>query len=207
MSDSGQNGETRPWNNGGRKRHPIRPLKELEWEAIRRRYESTTISQRDLSKELGVSYSTLSKRAMREKWNQAASLIHEARESLVLKTSEALSEATSRAADMAAKQLVDELQPWIAQQKTEQIKRALLRSQKAQDRLDKISLGYDVVTKDGDLATLSPGPKEESFIASAEDKYDNIIRRNLGMNDSATFNGSLSVNILTRQAAVQVTQP
>lgn len=181
-------------------------MKREEWALVRIRYETSTLSLRNLARELGISESTMLKRAAREKWHQGAELISKAREQLSAKTSEALSVATSKAADFAAQQLVEELQPWIAQQKTAQIKRAIERSTRAQQRLDKVALGYDVVTKDGDLATLSPGPKEEAFLAQSEDKYDNIIRRNLGMQDGNASSGHLSPGILVNQAVIQVSQ-
>lgn len=174
--------------------------------AIRLRYEGSDISQRRLAAELGISYSTLSHRAMRERWSQSASLVHQAREQVALKTVQALETAASHAADLAAKQLVDELQPWIAEQKAAQIKRAIARSTKAQSRLDTIADGVTALDKEGNRVTLPNGPKEESFIAQAEDKYDNIIRRNLGMSESGGFSGNLSVNVLAGQAAVAVSQ-
>lgn len=194
-----------PLHPGGRKRNS-RPVTDHEWKAIRMRYESTDISQRRLAQELGISYSTMSHRAMREKWSQGAALVLAARENLMEKTSVALETATSQAADLAAKQLIDELQPWINQQKAEQIKRAIKRSTKAQERLDLISEGYQATTKDGELVDLPIGPKEESFLAQAEDKYDNIIRRNLGMNELNGVSGSLSIQVLTNQAAIAVSQ-
>lgn len=195
----------KPLYPGGRKRG-TKPITEHDWKAIRLRYEGSDISQRRLAQELGVSYSTLSHRAMRERWSQSAALVHQAREQVAIKTSEALQSAASHAADLAAKQLIDELQPWIAEQKTQQIKRAIARSTKAQQRLDAIADGTLALDKDGNTLTLPNGPKEESFIAQAEDKYDNIIRRNLGMQDGSGFSGALSVNILAGQAAVSVSQ-
>lgn len=198
--------EPKGHSNGGRRRPKQHALSQLEWHSIRLRYESSDISHRDLAKELGISYSTLSKRSMREKWSQSAALVHQARSDLAAKTVIALESATSLAADMAAKQLVDELQPWIAEQKAKQIKRAIARSTKAQERLDGIAEGYTVLDKDGEPVELTPGPKEESFLAAAEEKYDSIIRRNLGMNEGSGLGGSLSIQVLTNQAYVQVSQ-
>lgn len=177
-------------------------MRDQEWALVRAEYETSTLSLRAIARKYGLSESTALKRAAREKWNQGAQLIAEARDQLAIKTTEALSVATDKAADIAAQQLIDELQPWIAQQKTEHIKRAVKRSRRAQDRLDKVAKGFRVQGKDGEIVLLRPGPKEESFLAQSEDKYDNIIRRNLGMNDISASGGTLSLNILMGQAVI-----
>lgn len=168
-----------------------------EWARIRARYETAAprIGLRSLAAEYNISESTVMKRAARDGWKQAAQQVASARKIVAAATDEAIQLAAKDAAQLAAASIVDQLQPWIEKEKVEHIKTQVARAKRNLSRLDRYVI---------DEALL--GPKEEAQYAKSIDIFDGVTRRNLGMNDGTSFNGSLSVNILTRQAAVQVTQ-
>jgi len=77
-----------------------------------------------------------------------------------------------RAAELVTKQVVEELRPWIEREKSEHIRRAVAIGKRGFERIGKLWDGEGPVD-----------PKYESLAASSLDKHDEIIRRNLGMND------------------------
>lgn len=75
---------------------------------------------------------------------------------------------------------------WVAEQRTLQIKTALKRARRMQKAIDQ-SLGEE------DAVLL---PAELQALASAEERMDNIARRNLGMDGQTQQSAAVSINIL-----------
>lgn len=85
--------------------------------------------------------------------------------------------------------LSENLADFIAEQRTLQVKRALTRAQKLQDLAD-LAANNEKAKPDGLLASAVQA------LASAEERADNIVRRNLGMDQQSNGGGSVSINIL-----------
>lgn len=159
--------------------------KPRDWFAIRREYETTVISQRDLADKHGIPQSTMMKRAMREKWKQGAKLVR----ATVL-------ELEARADDMAKEKMSRDLAPWIEQAKTEVTKRGFAIGEKGMSRVEE---AWNVIKpSDG---------KDEANFARAAETFLRMARTSLGMNDSSAGPQPLSLTILTNQAAVAVNAP
>lgn len=167
-----------------------------EWARIRARYETASprIGLRALAAEYQISVSTVMKRAAKDGWKQAAQQVASARKIVAAATDEAIQIAAKDAAQAAAASIVDQLQPWIEQEKIAHVKAQVERAKRNLSRLD-------LYVSDNELL----GAKEEAHYAKSIDIFDNVTRRNLGMSDSAT-SGNLNVQILAGQAAVQVSQ-
>jgi len=86
--------------------------------------------------------------------------------------------------------LIENIADWVAEQKTVQIKRAVKRSGALQAAIDKALA--DNLT-----------PADIQALASAEERMDNVVRRNLGMDDQSGGRSSVSINILA--GGVQMT--
>ena len=93
--------------------------------------------------------------------------------------------ATTEAADLAAKQFMAELQPWIEREKAEHIKRIVAIAKRGFRRIEKL---WD--------ENAVPEARAESLAAATLDKHDAIIRRNLGMNEASAGSCSLNVAVL-----------
>jgi hypothetical protein len=89
------------------------------------------------------------------------------------------------AAQLVAKQVVEELQPWIEREKAEHIKRAVAMGKRGYERIERLWDEREAVD-----------PKQEQFASAALDKHDLIVRRNLGMSDNQPEASSLNLNIL-----------
>lgn len=191
----------------GRQKRILRPLTDIQWRQARAMFEAggLEITHADIAKAFDTSLSMVQKRCAAEKWAKAAQLVVDARRHLAKATDSALAVAADSAAKQMAERITKELQPWIEKEKTAHIKRAMKRSKRAFKRLSRVSKGFQVYdAKRGELVDCEPGPKDEMHIATAEDKWDGIVRRTLGMSDSGGLSGSLSLNILTGSAAIQV---
>src|SRR5262249_33714294 len=101
-----------------------------------------------------------------------AALVEAARKQIVEKMEAKMEAATTEAAQLVAKHVVEELRPWIEREKSEHIRRAVTMGKRGFERIGKLWDGEEPVD-----------PKAESLAASSLDKHDEIIRRNLGMND------------------------
>src|SRR5260370_5688404 len=75
-------------------------------------------------------------------------------------------------AELVARQVVEDLRPWIQREKEEHIRRAVAMGKRGFERIEKL---WDV--------SEAADPKQESFAAATLDRHDEIVRRNLGMND------------------------
>lgn len=74
---------------------------------------------------------------------------------------------------------------WLSEQRTEQQKRAISRSKRLQDAIDK-------ALPEGERLA----PKDIASLATAEEKADKIIRENLGMTGASTSGPVFNVNAL-----------
>lgn len=191
----------------GRQKRILRPLTDLQWQQARIMFETAglDVKQSDIAKAYNTSLSSVQKRSAVEKWSKGAQFVADARKALATAADSAMAKAAESAAQEMAARVTKELQPWIEKEKRSHIQRAIKRSKRAMKRLDRVAEGYQVYdAKAGGLVNCSTTPKDEMNIAQAEDKYDGIIRRNLGMSDSGGLSGSLSLNILTGSAAIQI---
>lgn len=168
-----------------------------EWARIRARYETANprVGLRALAVEYNISVSTLMKRAAREGWKQAAVQVASARKIVAAATDQAIQLAATESAKAAAASLVEQLQPWIEQEKLEHVRSQVARAKRNLARLDRYVANDELL-----------GPKEEAHYAKSIDIFDNVTRRTLGMSESGGFAGTLNVQILAGQAAVSVTQ-
>ncbi len=171
---------------------------ERDWAAVRLIYEQGDESQRKLASRLGISASTLMKRATREQWQQNSGLVaavHEATAKTYVATIEREAELQiPLAAKAAVSDLLADLTPWIESEKRKQVIRAVKRAVEHQERIDSVALTVE-------------DPKGMAMIATAEDKFDAIIRRNLGMSEGTGIGGSLNINILANQASITTAEP
>jgi DNA-binding transcriptional regulator YhcF (GntR family) len=165
-----------------------RTLSEGEWTAVRLEYETGNdrLSLRELADKHGISRSTIFKRAARENWEQNAALVAATRKQIVQKMEAKMEAATSEAAELVAKQVVEELQPWMEQEKAEHIRRAVAMGKRGFERIERL---WD--------ETEAVDPKQEQFAASTLDRHDTIVRRNLGMSDNEAASSTLNLAVLT----------
>jgi hypothetical protein len=89
-----------------------------------------------------------------------------------------------------------ELQPWIEREKAEHVQRVV--------RI--VKRGFQRIEELWDSSAL-PEARAESLVASALDKHDAIIRRNLGMNETQVGSGSLNLDVLVGGGRVVVSAP
>lgn len=153
-----------------------------DWFAIKREYETSTTSQRDLAEKHQVPASTLMKRAMREKWKQGSKLVRAA-----------VRDVEARAGELAQERVANDLAPWIAQMRSEITKRGYRLGERGIERIERM------------FETLEPDDgKTEANVANAAERYLRLARTSLGMNDGGGVGGAVNLSILTNQAAVQV---
>jgi uncharacterized protein YPO0396 len=166
-----------------------------EWDQVRLEYETSPARSRlrELADKHGTSRSTLFKRAAREKWKQNAAIVEAARQQIMKKMEARLEAETAEVAQLAAKEVIAELRPWIEQEKAEHIGRPVNIAKRGLQRIERL---WD--------ENAVPEARTESLAAATLDKHDQIIRRNLGLNDAAPSAGALSLNILTNHSLVQV---
>ena len=101
-----------------------RHLVQQAWANLRLEYETSSArpTLRELADQHAVPRSTIFKRAAREKWKQNAALVEATRKQIVEKMEARMEIATTEAADLAAKQFMAELQPWIEREKAEHVR-------------------------------------------------------------------------------------
>jgi hypothetical protein len=165
-----------------------RQLNRPEWAQLRLEYETSSArpTLRELADQHAVPRSTIFKRAAREKWKQNAALVEATRKQIVKKMEARMEIATTEAADLAAKQFMAELQPWIEREKAEHIKQIVAIAKRGFRRIEKLWDETEVADS-----------KAESLAAATLDKHDAIIRRNLGMNETSAGSCSLNLHVLT----------
>ena len=164
-----------------------RHLNEQEWDEVRLEYETSPErpSLRQLADEHDVSVSTVFKRAAREKWKHNATLVEAAKKQIIEKVDASLEAATTEAAQVAVKEMMAQLQPWIEREKAEHIKRAVSMAIRGFERIETL---WD--------ENALPEPRAESLAAATLDKHDAIIRRTLGMNGAQGGSGTLNLDVL-----------
>lgn len=186
----------------------MRPLSEDQWRLARAQFESggLDVTQARIAAVFNTSLSMVQKRSAAEKWSKGAIIVKNARKHLQLATDNALAKAAESTGAAVAKTLMKELEPWIEKEKRAHILRAVKRSKRAFKRIDALTEGYETQdAKTGNVVALLPTPKDEMMFANAEDKYDGIIRRNLGMSEGSALGGSLSLRVLTGNVAIEAT--
>jgi hypothetical protein len=175
-----------------------RRLNQQEWAGLRLEYETSPNrpTLRQLADKDGLSRSTIFKRAAREHWRQNAAVVESARQQIVQKMEAKLEAETAEVAQVAAKELMSELQPWIEREKAEHVRRVV--------RI--VKRGFQRIEKTWDENPV-PEARAESLVASALDKHDAIIRRNLGMNETQGGSGSLNLDVLVGGGRVIASAP
>jgi hypothetical protein len=175
-----------------------RRLNKQEWADLRLQYETNVErpTLRQVADKHCISRSTIFKRASREGWKQGAAVVEAARQQIVEKMEARLEAETAEVAQVAAKQLMAELQPWIEREKAEHVQRVV--------RI--VKRGFQRIEELWDSSAL-PEARAESLVASALDKHDQIIRRNLGMNETQVGSGSLNLDVLVGGGRVVVSAP
>src|SRR5689334_13573979 len=100
-----------------------RHLNAQEWAEVRLECEasSTRPTLRQLADKHGISRSTIFKRAAREHWKQSAAIVEATRQQIVQKMEAKLEAEVNEVAHVAAKQVMEELQPWIEREKAEHV--------------------------------------------------------------------------------------
>lgn len=193
---------------GRRKGIIQRPLSPQQWRIARAQYEAggRELTCAKIAAIFNTSPSTVTHRCAEEKWRKGQVIIESAKKELQVATEAAMKIAAQDVAQKLARDLTQELQPWIEKEKRSQIKRAIKRSKAAHRRIDAVSQGYKIIDpKSGEVLDISPTPKDEGCLASAEEKYDGIIRRNLGMDDAnAPTPGKISLRMLAGPVAIEV---
>lgn len=185
----------------------MRPLTELQWKQARIMFETAGLdtTQAHIAVAFNTSLSSVQKRSAAEKWSKGAQFVADARKHLATAADAAMSVAADKAAQQMATKITKELQPWIEKEKRAHIKRAIKRAKAGFKRLDRVADGYEVYdSKAGRLVACETNPKDEMNIAAAEDKWDGIVRRTLGLSDSAGSLGGFSLRVLTGAVAVEV---
>ena len=165
-----------------------RHLNAQEWDEVRLEYETSRErpTLRQLANKHRLSRSTVFKKAAREDWKQNSTVVETMRKQIVKKMEARMEIATTEAADLAAKQFMAELQPWIERERVEHIKRIVAIAKRGFRRIEKLWDETEVADS-----------KEESLAAATLDKHDAIIRRNLGMNETSVGSCSLNLHVLT----------
>lgn len=195
MSVSDQsNGSERP---RGANRKPQVALSKEQWEQCRIQYETGDLPLAKLASLYRIALSTISKRCQKGKWRKGQAIVAQARSRIAAGTDQALAELTESAVAKVKEHLMDRLGPWIEREKVRHVKDAVKRAKGRHKALDALhdGLGPKLTSKDA------------AYIAKADDTYDVIKRRNLGLNDGDSGIGSaLSVRVLNGDVAVEVTQ-
>lgn len=186
-----------------------RPITADDWRLARIAFETsdklTTLSA--IARQFNTSVSSVQKRSAAEQWSKGQLIVQSVKRAASQALQSSAEQAAREAGALAGRQIAADLAPWIEREKRAHIKRALKRAKSGLKRITKRSKGYQVYdAKAQQLIDIETNPKDEMHLATAEDKYDGIIRRNLGMNETPVGSGSLSLRILTEGAAIEVTQ-
>jgi hypothetical protein len=180
-----------------------RRLTEQEWERTRAPYENSEsrISLAQIAEIYGVAVRTVEGKSAKQGWKRASSLVTQARNEVNRVTAAAIKEGAQVAVKDAVRMMMEELQPFLAREKVEQVFRSVARAKAHQARIDRITDGYTALDKDGNAVEVPLSAKDIGYVAAAEDKFDAVIRRNLGMSDGTSIGGALNVSILLPRAA------
>lgn len=183
---------------GGNNRKPRKPqvtLSKAQWIAARYQYESSQSTVEQLMGQYRVSERSVRARISSEHWQKGTQIANGAEAKLQSIVESKLDTVGQQIAERVGKKYEADLAPWFERQKRLHVKDSMKRIRKRQRRVDELIDTTKVLTA-----------KDAAYIAKSDDTYDNMARRNLGMNDSTGLGGSLSINVLTNQAAVQINQ-
>lgn len=145
------------------------PERAAKKERIRIAFVTGKASLAHLSRSEGLPYSTLSRWSVEEQWG-------EKKAEIALKTDEGL---------------VENLTDFIAKERAAQVKRAISRAGKLRSLVDKAA-------ENAERSEEGLKPSDVQALSTAEERADNIVRRNLGMDQQSGGGNSLSVNILAQ---------
>lgn len=175
------------------KRRLVR-LTEAQWVTARFQYESGQLgTYPDIARAYGCDEETVGKHARKHGWTKGSQMAESAQAKLQQATESALSKVGEQIAQNLGSTMQKDMTAWFEREKR-------LHTRDTQRRAKSRQKLVDIIVDDSDKLT----PKDVAYIAKADDTYDNMKRRNLGMTDGNASGGSLSLSILTGQAAVQI---
>jgi hypothetical protein len=177
-------------------RKPLVRLSEAQWIAARHQFESGELTVLQLCARYSVSERTVRHKIADEGWQKGLKLVTGAETKLQKVVDSHLEQVGEKIAGRIGKKLEADLAPWFEREKRRHVKDSLKRIRSRQRLIDGLVDETDVLT-----------PKDAAYIAKSDDTYDNMARRNLGMNEGSGIGGSLSVQVLTNQAAVSISGP
>lgn len=185
--------------NGKKPRKGCVFLKPSQWVAARHQYESEPCKpERSIERlmlQYNVSERTIRKKIAVQNWRKGEQIADDAADKLHQLIDAKLPAKADAIVERLSKKVEDDLAPWFERQKRKHSKNAIRIVKKRQRMIESMVDSIETLT-----------PKDSAYIAKADDTYDNMNRRNLGMNEGSGLGGSLSIQVLTNQAAVQVSQ-
>lgn len=150
------------------------PIRQEVKDKIKLAYISGKANLAYMARTERVPYATLMRWSMEESWAEKKKAVAERTES----------ETIENIADLVAKERV------------KQVKRALSRSENIRSLVDEAAQNARRrVNEDGSSGIM---PSDVQALSTAEERADNITRRNLGMDQGSGGGNSLSVNILSQ---------
>jgi hypothetical protein len=184
---------------------PIRPrkaivrLSDAQWIEARHQFESDPAkfeqSIRNIMARFDVAERTVRLRIASQGWRKSASALAENESKLHEIVRANLEPIGQQIAERIGAKVESDIAPWLEREKLKWTKdtHKLVKSRRR--------MVQGIVESLEDIT-----PKDAAYIAKADDTYDQMGRRTLGMSDSGGFSGNLSVQILAGQAAVSVSQ-
>ncbi len=124
-------------------------------------------------------------RAMREGWRKR-----------VLLAEEALAKVEAEAEAKAISKSMNELAPWIEEQKTKFIKRSFAVANSGIGRIRTFQ-----------RSNKASDPRNEANTAKAAESWSRVGREALGLTNGSPASGPIQVNVLTNRSAVQIISP
>src|SRR5437773_1439811 len=139
-----------------------RHLNQQQWAHLRLEYETAT-ERRCVHwpTNTGSPFQRFLSGLPAKKWKHNATLVEAAKKQIVEKVDASLKAATTEAAQIAVKEMMAQLQPWIEREKAEHIKRAVAMGKRGFERIERLWDEKDAVD-----------PKREQFASSALDKRE-----------------------------------
>lgn len=171
-------------------------LSKAQWVAARFQYETGELTGPQLSAKYDVSLRTIRLKMAKEQWKKGLQSADGAERQLHSLVSERLPAQADAIAMKVGQRMEESMAPWFEREKRKWVKESV-KIAKAGRKMVRA-----IVEKLDDTVT----PKDAAYIAKSDDTYDNIGRRNLGMQDGNAVSGALHVQILAGQAAVSVSQ-
>jgi hypothetical protein len=168
-------------------------LTEAQWIAAQQEYEAGTFTHPQIAARYGCSLRTVENKAAQRGWKRTGLAVKDAHSILREVTTEALRKSGEQLAERLTTSFEQEMAPWFEREKRLHIQDTIRRAKLRQKLADKLV---------EDAVDLSP--KDAAFIAKIDDTYDQMKRRNLGLNEGMSVGGALNVSILANQAAIGI---